>query len=164
VAATRVAWPFIANGLPADTRALRRPVAVATASARGIRLPALFAEATAASLTGPASGLAGLFRTYSGLTTRSWEQINAALAEIDHGSPAAARFARENSPLYIESIYDAHFALGQIGKQLSHAYTMLGGPAAFGTALTQTEVNALAEAYSEAADRLHPHSAVRLGS
>jgi hypothetical protein len=164
VAATRAAWPLIANGLPAQSRALVRPVAAAAVSAEAVRLPALFEEATAASLTGPASGLAGLFRTYGGLASRSWQQINAAIAEIDHGSPAPARFARENSPLYVESIYDAHFALAQIGKQLSHAYTMLGGPPAFGTTLTQAEVNALAEAYSEAADRLHPHAGVRLGS
>jgi hypothetical protein len=164
VAATRTAWPLVANGLPADPRALARPVAAAAASAARVKLPALFEEAPAASLTGPASGLAGLFRTYAGLATRGWQQIDAAIAEIDHGSPAAARFARENSPLYIESVYDAHFALGQTGKQLRRAYTMLGGAPAFGSSLTQAEVNALAEAYSEAADRLHPHAGVRLGS
>jgi hypothetical protein len=164
VAATRTAWPLVANGLPADTRALVRPVAAAAASAASVKLPPPFEEAPAASLTGPASGLAGLFRTYAGLTTRSWRQIGAAIAEIEHGPPAAARFARENSPLYIESVYDAHFALAQIGKQLTRAYAMLGGPTAFGKALTQAEVNALAASYSEGADRLHPHSGVRLGS
>jgi hypothetical protein len=164
VAATRTAWPLVANGLPAETRALVRPVAAAAASAARVRLPTLFEEAPAASLTGPASGLAGLFRTYVGLATGGWQQIDAASAEIDHGSATAARFARENSPLYIESVYDAHFALAQIGKQLSRAYTMLGGAQAFGGTLTRAEVNALAEAYSEAADRLHPHTGVRLGS
>jgi hypothetical protein len=164
LAATRTAWPLVANGLPADPRALARPVAAAGASAARVKLPALFQEAPAASLTGPASGLAGLFRTYAGLATRGWQQIGAAVAEIDHGTPAAARFARENSPLYIESIYDAHFSLAQIGKQLERAYTMLGGAAAFRRSLTQAEVNALAEAYSEAAYRLHPHAGVRLGS
>jgi hypothetical protein len=164
VAATRTAWPLVANGLPADTRPLVRPTATAAESAARVRLPALFEEAPAASLAGPASGLAGLFRTYEGLATRGWQQIDAAIAQIEHGSPAAARFARENSPLYIDSVYDAHFALAQIGKQLSRAYTMLGGAPAFGRTLTQAEVNALAEAYSEAADRLHPHAGVRLGS
>jgi hypothetical protein len=164
LAATRTAWPLVANGLPADPRALVRPVAAATASAATVKLPPLFEEAPAASLTGPASGLAGLFRTYAGLARRGWQQIGAAIAEIDHGSPAAARFARENSPLYIESIYDAHFSLAQTGKQLRRAYTMLGGAPAFGRSLTQAEVNALAEAYSEAAYRLHPHAGVRLGS
>jgi hypothetical protein len=164
LAATRTAWPLVANGLPADPRALAGPVAAAAASAARVKLPTLFQEAPAASLTGPASGLAGLFRTYTGLATRGWRQIGAAVGEIDHGTPAAARFARENSPLYIESIYDAHFSLAQIGKQLTRAYTMLGGAAAFGGSLTQAEVNALAEAYSEAAYRLHPHTGVRLGS
>jgi hypothetical protein len=41
---------------------------------------------------------------------------------------------------------------------------MLGGQAAFGTSLSPAEVHALANAYSEAADRLHPHVGVRLGS
>jgi hypothetical protein len=164
LAATRRAWPLVANGLPADPRALVRPVAAATASAARVKLPALFEEAPAASLTGPGSGLAGLFRTYAGLATRGWQQVGAAVAQIDHGTPAAARFARENSPLYIESIYDAHFSLAQIGKQLARAYTMLGGAAVFGGSLTQAEVNALAEAYSEAAYRLYPHPGVRLGS
>jgi hypothetical protein len=164
VATTRTAWPLVANGLPGDTRALVRPVAAAAASAAKLKLPTVFEEAPAASLTGPASGLAGLFRTYQGLAKRGWQQIGAAIAEIERGSPAAARFARENSPLYIESVYDAHFALAQTGKQLSRAYTMLGGAPAFGRTLTRAEVNALAEAYSEAADRLHPHAGVRLGS
>jgi hypothetical protein len=164
VAATKAAWPLIANGLPADTRALSGPAAAAAASAERVPLPALFREATAASLTGPASGLAGLFRTYTGLTTRGWQLIGASIEQIQKGSPTSARFARENVALYIESVYDAHFALAQIGKQLTHAYTMLGGPAAFVGSLSQAEVNALAQAYSEASDRLHPHTGVSLGS
>ncbi len=66
--------------------------------------------------------------------------------------------------MYIESIYDAHFTLAQIGKKLLAGYEKLGGASDFGTALTQAEVNALAGAYSEASDRLHPHVGVRLGS
>jgi hypothetical protein len=164
VAATKAAWPLVDNGLPAETRALAGPVSAAAASAARVPLPALFGEAPAASLTGPASGLAGLFRTYSGLTARGWQMIAASIGQIRDGSPAGARFARENVALYIESVYDAHFALAQIGKQLGRGYTMLGGPAAFGRSLSQGEVNALGEAYSEAADRLHPHAGVRLGS
>ena len=76
----------------------------------------------------------------------------------------SARFARENVALYIESVYDGHFALAQIGKQLLDGYRTLGGQAPFGGTLTQAEVDALASAYSEAADRLHPHVGVRLGS
>jgi hypothetical protein len=90
--------------------------------------------------------------------------IAASIGQIQSGSPASARFARENIALYIESVYDAHFALAQIGKQLDRAYTMLGGPAAFGPSLPAAEVSALARSYSEAADRLHPHTGVRLGS
>ena len=44
--------------------------------------------------------------------------IGAAVYQIEHGTPPRARFARENVPLYIDSVYDAHFGLGQIGKQL----------------------------------------------
>jgi hypothetical protein len=164
VAATKAAWPLIANGLPAVTRAIGRPVAAASASAARVPLPPLFGEAAAASLTGPASGLAGLFRTYRGLSTRGWQLIGGSIEQIQHGTPAGARFARENVALYIESVYDAHFSLAQIGKKLSSAYKMLGGPAAFGGSLSQAEVNALAEAYSEASDRLHPHAGVGLGS
>jgi hypothetical protein len=164
VAATKAAWPLIANGLPPETRALVGPVGAAAASAARVPLPALFGEAPAASLTGPASGLAGLFRTYSGLSKHGWQMIAASIEQIQHGSPASARFARENVALYIESVYDAHFALGQAGKQLSRAYRMLGGAPGFGRSLSQAEVNALGEAYSEASDRLYPHVGVRLGS
>jgi hypothetical protein len=83
---------------------------------------------------------------------------------MEHGSPAAARFARENVALYIESVYDAHFTLAQVGKALLTGYRKLGGPAAFERALSQAEVDALARTYSEPTDRLHPHVAVRLGS
>ena len=47
--------------------------------------------------------------------------------QIEHGSPASARFARENVALYIESVYDGHFDLAQIGKKLPAAYRTLGG-------------------------------------
>jgi hypothetical protein len=165
VAATKVAWPLVFNGLPvAGASIARPPIAAATESAARIKLPRLLEEAQAVSLTGPASQLAGLFRTFSVLATRGWASIGAAIEEIEHGSPAAARFARENVALYIESVYDGQFTLAQIGKQLSDGYLKLGGPAAFGGALTQGEVDALAGTYSEAADRLYPHVGVRLGS
>ena len=64
----------------------------------------------------------------------------------------------------MESVYDGHFDLAQIGKQLPAAYRTLGGPTAFGQALTQAEVDALARTYSEASVRLHPHPGVRLGT
>jgi hypothetical protein len=167
VAATKRAWPLIVDGLPAGAQALasaRAPVTTAAVSAARIKTPPLLAEALAASLTGPASPLAALFRTYTGLATRGWTLIRAAIDQIEHGSPASARFARENVALYIESVYDGHFDLAQIDKKLRAGYRTLGGQPQFGSALTQSEVNALADTYSEATDRLHPHVGVRLGS
>jgi len=165
VAATKAAWPQVANGLPANTAALpRATIDAAAASAAQVKLPAMLQESGAATLTGPAYELAGLFRAYRGLSARGWQMIGAAIDEIEHGSPAAAAFARENVALYIESVYDGHFVLGLIGKKLAPAYRTLGGQAAFGPALTQAEVSALADTYSEANDRLHPHVGVRLGS
>jgi hypothetical protein len=166
VTVTKAAWPLIANGLPANTSALTGSgrVTQATEAAARLRLPALFGEAPARSLTGPASQLVGLFRSYALLSVRGWKLLEAGLAQIESGTPAAARFARANSPLYIGSIYDGHFTLAQVGKKLLAAYDKLGGAPAFGTALTQAEVDALARTYSEASDRLHPHVAVRIGS
>jgi hypothetical protein len=165
VAATRAAWPLIANGLTPATGA-GPPAAIRTAAARAgrLRLPALLDEAHVVSLTGPAAHVAGLARTYQGLAARGWQMIVASIGEIEHGSPAAARFAKANVALYIESVYDAHFSLAQVGRQLLAGYTQLGGPTAFGASLSESEVERLAATYSEAADRLHPHVGVRLGS
>ena len=165
VATTKAAWPLVVNGLPADTTTISRPAIKAAAErAAALTVPGLFEERQAAALTGPGSGLAGLFRTFSGLATRGWLMIGAAVEEIEHGTPAAVRFARANVALYIESVYDAHFSLAQIGKQLVAGYHKLGGTSAFGASLTQAEVDDLARTYSEATDRLHPHVGVRLGS
>jgi hypothetical protein len=127
-------------------------------------VPAIFEEARASALTGPAAQVAGLFRSYSGLARHGWQLIGAAIDEIEHGSTVARRFARANVALYIEGIYDAHFSLAQIGKALLAGYRKLGGASAFAGSLTQAEVDGLAQTYSEASDRLHPHVGVRLGS
>ncbi len=165
VVPARSAWRLVASGVPAKTPASALPsVSNAASAAASIKQPQLFDEAQAASLTGPALQLASEFRSYDGLATRGWQLIGAAIAQIEHGSPAAARFARENVALYIDSVYDGHFTLAQIGKQLALGYTKLGGAAAFGRALSQAEVDALAMDYSESSDRLHPHPTVRLGS
>ena len=167
VATAKRAWPLIANGLPTGAGALastRVPVAGAATSAAHVPTPPMLGEAQADSLTGAGAGLAGLFRNYIGLTTRGWTLTGAAIDQIEHGSPTDARFARENVGLYIESVYDGHFDLAQIGRHLTDGYRRLGGPAAFGRALTQAEVDALGDAYSEANVRLHPHVGVRLGS
>lgn len=164
--AAKAAWPLIANGLPADVGAVSRsPAAISAASTSAqLRLPALFGEVRARSLTGPSSQIAGLVRSYALLSARGWKLLFASIAEIQSGTPTAAIFARANAPLYIESIFDANFTLAQIGKKLLAGYHNLGGPSMFGAALTKAEVDALAGAYSEANDRLHPHVGVRLGS
>jgi hypothetical protein len=166
VAATKAAWPLIASGLPDEITTVSRSRQARAAATRAaqLRLPALLGEAQARTLTGPASQISGLVRSYALLSARGWKLLDAGFAQVESASPANARFARENAPLYIESIYDAHFALAQVGKKLLAGYAKLGGAGDFGTALTQAEVNALASAYSEAGDRLYPHVDVRLGS
>ncbi len=167
LAAARRAWPLVVNGLPSSAQGLasaRQPIAAAEASAERIPTPSLLNEAEAMSLTGPGSPLAGLFRTYTGLVTRGWTLIAAAIDQIEHGSPASARFARANVALYIDSVYDGQFDLAQIDKHLHDGYHELGGQPEFGSALTQTEVDALGAAYSEATAQLHPHAGVKLGS
>jgi hypothetical protein len=165
VSASKLAWPLLVNGLrAATTPAQRAAIAAARRGAAALRMPPALREAQVVSLTGPAAGVAGLFRSYVLLSARGWTMIVAALDEGERGSPASARFARENAALYIESVYDAHFTLAQVGRKVRDGYAELGGAEAFGATLAPTEVSALARAYSEASDRLHPHAAVRLGS
>lgn len=165
VATTKQAWAHVANGLPTQVALIpRREVDLAARVASRLRMPGLFAEARAEGLTGPASSLAGLFRSYAGLSQHGWQMIGAAIDQIERGSPPAARFARANVNLYVESVYDAHFGLAQVGKKLADGYRKLGGPAKFGTALSAAEVRRLRDFYSEARDRLHPHVGVRLGT
>ncbi len=165
VAAAKAAWPFVLDGVPADPSASwQAPIQLADQRAGAAHVPALFEEGQAASLTGPASGLAGTFRSFGTLSARGWLLIGAASQQAEHGGVLAARFARENAPLYIESVYDANFALAQLGKHVQAAYKTLGGASTFGASLTQAEVDDLAAFYSEANDRLQPRARVRLGS
>jgi hypothetical protein len=165
VAAAKAAWPLVAHGVPTPAPAtVRAPLGAAASQAAKVLVPAPLKEAQAATLTGPGALIAGLFHNFNGLAANGWRMIGAAIDVIEHGSLAAARFARANVALYIESVYDAHFSLAQIGKKLTAGYRKLGDGSAFGTALTESEVQALARSYSEAADRLHPHVRVRLGS
>jgi hypothetical protein len=155
----------VANGLPsAPTPALSAQVQGAAAAAAAIVAPAPLTEAQITALTGPAADVAGLFRSYTLLTSRGWRMIAAAIAQIERGPPAAARFARENAALYVDSVYDGHFTLAQVARKLSLGYRKLGGAAAFGPALSVQAVAALASAYSESSERLHPHAGVRFGS
>jgi hypothetical protein len=161
---TKAAWPVVAGGLPASVGAGEgSSVAAAARGAAAVRVPSLFEPQVAAGLTGPGAGIAGTFRAYAGLSGTGWRMIQDALRASAAGGSASG-FARSNSPLYIESVYDGHFGLAQVGKNLTAGYRKLGGPASFGDELTQQEVDRLAAAYSEPALRLHPHPAVTLGS
>jgi hypothetical protein len=165
LASTKAAWPHVANGLPTNTAAIpRSSIDAAARSAAKIIVPAPLQEAQATMLTGPGAAIAGLFRSYSGLAARGWQMIGAAIDAIEHRNASAARFARANGALYVESVYDAHFTLAQIGRKLLSGYRQLGGASAFGNALAEDEVDALARLYSETSARLHPHVGVRLGS
>jgi hypothetical protein len=165
VAAARQAWPSVADGLRrVVTPTARGAIEAAAASAGAIPTPSPLTRTQAPSLTGPASEITGLFDNYLSLASRGWQLIAATTEKIQRGSTPAARFAGENVALYIESVYDGHFSLAQIGKKLRAGYRVLGGASAFGTALTPARVSALAGTYSEARDRLHPHVGVRLGS
>ena len=143
VAATRAAWPLVVNGLPTGSSGLDRPriLTAAEESAGGWCCRALLDERQAARSPGPRSAWLASSAPTRALASRGWEMIGAAIDQIEHGSPAAARFARANVDLYIESVYDSHFGLGQIGKQLAAAYKKLGGPTVFGTTLTQQQVD-----------------------
>jgi hypothetical protein len=134
---------------------LRGAVGVASTAAKALREPTFIANAS--KLTGPAAGIAGIYESYERLTKRGWRLTEASIDAILSGPPSGASFERQNSPLYLDAIYDAHFNLSLLGKSLSSGYEQLGGPAAFGAAFTRSELNALVSAYSVAAMRLSPH-------
>jgi hypothetical protein len=181
VAASRRAWPSIASGLPQTPEGgLRTAVNAANTRAKALLEPAFLAGTS--KLTGPAAGVAGIYENYEQLAQRGWAMTNAAVQTIANATAnrssaanqsaaangnataharatAQASFERANAPLYIDAIYDAHFDLSLLGKSLLSGYEKLGGPAAFGAALTQNQVNALAAAYSIPAVRLEPHPA-----
>lgn len=71
-------------------------------------------------------------------------------------SPAALRFIRANASLYIGSVYDGHYNLSVVGERVREAYAQLGGPSAFGAALTPALVQQLAGFYSSSVVRLAP--------
>ncbi len=164
-AASRAAWPYVANGIRRRGAGRgRRQVEAAAAAAEAIKLPAVLEEADTRKLTGASSSIAGVFRTFIGLTPRGWKLTGAAIAEIEDGPRVARTFAEETVALYIESVYDGTFSLGQIGKKVTAAYEALGGASAFPGELSAEEVEVLAGVYSEATFRLEPHPGVKLGS
>jgi hypothetical protein len=155
VASSRAAWPLISDGLP-STLDPSLGSAVTTASATAKVLPEPSFMASAQELTGPAAGIAGLYESYDRLAERGWRLTETTITAIAGGTPKVASFERANSPLYIHSIYDSHYNLSLVGKRLAEGYTRLGGPSAFGSSLTQAEVDSLASAYSIPAVRLEP--------
>jgi hypothetical protein len=158
VAASRGAWPLIANGLPQTlSSTLSAAVRTASAHASATSLPEPAFIASARKLTGPAAGVAGIYESYEQLAERGWQLTAAAIAAIPSATPVVASFERQSSALYIDAIYDAHFDLSLLGKSLLQGYERLGGPSAFGATLTQSQVTALASAYSIPAVRLEPH-------
>jgi hypothetical protein len=164
-AATKAAWPLVANGVaPGLGAADEAKIVAAGRAAAALKLPTVFGELQAARLTGPASSIAGVFRSFAGLSDRGWQMIQYSLKTERGGAGAAASFARRNVALYIESVYDAHFGLAQIGKKMLAGWEKLGGTGAFGGSLPRAEVERLAGMYSEAHYRLHPHDGVKLGS
>jgi hypothetical protein len=95
MAAARIAWPLVANGIPAKiTPATRTALAAASRAATAIVVPPLMSKPQARSLTGPAAGIAGLFQSFSGLTERGWTLTDASSAEIASGSLAASKTSR----------------------------------------------------------------------
>ncbi len=162
--ATKAAWPLVANGLRASIGAAgEAKIAAAAAAAAARRLPALFGERESQGLTGPASSIVGEFRTFAALSKHGWQMIAYAL-QRERGGGGAGRFARATVALYIDSVYDAHFGLAQIGKKIIAGWKRLGGTKEFGSALPEAEVQRLSSLYSEQSYRLYPHATVKLGS
>jgi hypothetical protein len=165
VAATKAAWPAILGGVKGrPTAGTREKVRLAAQQAAQLQLPALMTEDGSAQLTGPASPLAGRFRSFQTLASRSWQLLESSLDEIERGARPEASFARQNLPLYIESIYDAHFTLAETGKQLLAAYKKLGGAKTFGSSLTASRIQQLADRYSKERNELSPKEQVKLGT
>jgi hypothetical protein len=149
VKAAKTAWPTVAHGLPALLApAERRAISRAGVRAQRIATPRFISYA--GELTGAAAAIAGLLLSYEGLSQRGWKFT---LAAAEH---SGVRFLRTNASLYIGCVYDGHYNLSSIGEYLLSAYRNLGGAAAFGSALPQSEVEALARFYSPPRARLQP--------
>lgn len=167
IAASRALWPLIDHGLLRHLHRARGPrlelrsgaelarrLDAAEAAAR--QLPAqLLADAE--ELTGPASGLAGLYALSSGLTMHSLEALAAAERLGPSAGEATAGYLRGNVNMYVADLYDAHFDFSYIGKALRDAYRKMGGERTFGRRLSRAQVANIARFYSPANVRLHPH-------
>lgn len=165
VRASRAVWPLIYNGLPARIGSRLR-AGVNASSALAGSLPAPRFMANTATITGPASSLANLYEDFDRLAERGWRLIETTVEGIAQGKAAVAQFVRANSGLYIDSIYDAHFYLAQLGKRVLSGYEKLvrqgereDGTAAraFAARLTPAQVASLARFYSKEGVQLEPH-------
>jgi hypothetical protein len=165
VATSRAVWPLIYNGLP-ERMSPRLLEGVKAASEVAGDLPAPQFMSRRSNLTGPASGIAGLYEDYDRLAERGWRLTETGVSGIVSGPLSVQRFVRANSSLYIDAIYDGHFDLSLIGKKLLDGYEKLekigterkfAGIGGFGSRLTKRQMLALAGAYSIPAVRLEPH-------
>jgi hypothetical protein len=156
VSAARAAWPQLAEGLPPHPSVSVRSL-VSHAATLAAALPTPRFMANASRLTGPAAGLGGLYETFARLSERAWRLTESSIETVLAGPPAAMRFARANSSLYVHAVYDSHYDLSLLGKALEKGYARLGGAGTFAGKLTPARVSALAARYSIAATRLSPH-------
>ncbi len=155
IAASRAAWPAIVGGLPTQiSPTVRAQILAARTEAKLVAEPPFMREAK--QLTGPASGLAALLQSFSDLIERGWALTEHSIKGVADGTPAQARFFRANAGLYINCIYDGHYALAAIGKTLQRAYLKLGGAQTFGARLTPAQVERIAAVYSPATARVEP--------
>jgi len=163
VQAARAVWPFIYEGLPAHpSPRLRELLRNADAAAQAIHVSETVPHQLTNPLLEPAAAPIQSLVTFNTLVKQSWAQLRAG-AELS-GRPGAQRFVRENSGLYVGSIYDAHEQLGQTGRKLEDGYRELGGPNEFAGALRSQEIEQLAASYSEQNIRLFPQVAAELGA
>jgi hypothetical protein len=167
LAATRALWPLIDHGLLRHrSRARGAHVELRTSALLTGRLTA--AERAAAQmpmellpgaeeLTGPASGLAGLYALSSGLASHSLAELAAAQRLGPGARGATASYLRGNVNMYVADLYDAYFDLSYIGKGLREAYRRMGAERSFGKALSAAQVARVARFYSPTNLRLRPH-------
>jgi hypothetical protein len=150
VQASKGAWPFLYRGLKAP--ALGTSAALVTRADRAAqKLPALPMISELHTLTGSAFGIGVLYEAFWSLTRRGWSAIAAARSAVQIESVA----------IYIQSVYDGHYDLSLIGKELLDGYEKLGGEAVF-KHLTLAEMEAMAHFYSPEAARLEPRPAANL--
>ncbi len=143
------AWPSLYGGLRSGiSRSLEASVRTADMHASSLGAPPYLEEVR--KLTGPGSGVDGLYKTFWSLDRDGWSTVEATIDSIRRGPKASASFRRANVGIYIQAIYDAHYDISIVGKDLKLGYERLGGEKLFGKSLTATQVEAIARFYSPA--------------